>query len=95
MGNVLLVVGLLIVWWFVVVVTGPVVFVLADGVLTSWFGKLVMLGLIWALWYYSLGGLWYLVWDSGWMLDVASLEWAGQVMVALLVVLMVVIVIIL
>ncbi len=94
-GNALLVAGLLIVWWFVAAATGPAAFALADGVLTSWFGKLVMLGSIWALWYHSLGGLRHLVWDSGRMLDVASSERAGQAMVALSVVLTVVTVIIL
>ena len=73
-GNALLVAGLLIVWWFVAAATGPEAFALANGVLTSWFGKLVMLGSIWALWYHSLGGLRHLVWtaDGCWMWPVRS-----------------------
>ena len=86
-GNALIVAALLIVWWFVAAAAGPEAFATADAVITSWFGKLVMLGSIWALWYHSLGGLRHLVWDSGRMLDVASSELAGQMMVVLSVIL--------
>ena len=63
--------------------------------LTSWFGKLVMLGSIWALWYHTLGGLRHLVWDTGRMLDVSQSEMAGQMMVVLSVILTVFTVIVL
>lgn len=86
-GNALIVAALLIVWWFVAAAAGPAAFALADGVLGSWFGKLVLLGSVWALWYHSLGGLRHLIWDTGRMLDVASSERAGLVMIALSVVL--------
>jgi succinate dehydrogenase / fumarate reductase, cytochrome b subunit len=86
-GNALIVAALLIVWWFVAAASGPVAFGVADAVLTSWFGKLVMLGSIWAIWYHSLGGLRHLIWDTGRMLDVKSSETAGLVMIGLSVVL--------
>jgi succinate dehydrogenase / fumarate reductase cytochrome b subunit len=86
-GNALIVAALLIVWWFVAAASGPEAFATADGVIRSWFGKLVMFGSIWALWYHSLGGLRHLVWDSGRMLDVDKSEMAGQMMVVLSVIL--------
>jgi succinate dehydrogenase / fumarate reductase cytochrome b subunit len=86
-GNALIVAALLIVWWFVAAATGPEAFARADAVVTSWFGKLVMLGSIWAIWYHLLGGLRHLVWDSGRMLDVSKSEMAGQMMVVLSVIL--------
>ncbi|MBR2656379.1 succinate dehydrogenase, cytochrome b556 subunit [Yoonia sp.] len=86
-GNALIVAALLIVWWFVAAATGPEAFATANGVITSWFGKLVMLGSIWALWYHTLGGLRHLVWDTGRMLDVDKSEMAGQMMVVLSVIL--------
>ena len=86
-GNALIVAAVLIVWWFVAAATGPQAFARADAVITSWFGKLVMLGSIWALWFHSLGGLRHLVWDTGRMLDVSKSEMAGQMMVVLSVIL--------
>ncbi len=76
-GNALLVGTLLIVWWLLAAATSPGYFALADAVLTSWFGKLVMLGSIWALWYHSLGGLRHLYFDSGRGLDVPTAEKLG------------------
>ena len=76
-GNALVVAGLMITWWFVALAAGPEAFATADGFLTSWFGKLVFLGSIWALWYHTLAGIRHLVWDAGYLLDVASSEVLG------------------
>ncbi len=64
-GNALLVGGLLITWWFLAAAAGPGAFAVADGVLTSWFGDLVMFLSLWALWYHTLAGLRHLYWDTG------------------------------
>ena len=81
-GNALIFAAVLIIWWFVAAATGPVAFARADYVITSWFGKLVMLGSLLALWYHLLGGLRHLIWDSGRMLDVQSSERFGIFMLA-------------
>jgi succinate dehydrogenase / fumarate reductase, cytochrome b subunit len=80
-GNALLIGALLVVWWFMAAATGPGAFAVADGVITSWFGKLVMLGSIWALWYHSLAGIRHLIWDTGHMLDIAQAEKLGWAVV--------------
>jgi succinate dehydrogenase / fumarate reductase cytochrome b subunit len=80
-GNALIVGALLAVWWFVAAAAGPGSFAVADGVITSWFGKLVMLGSIWALWYHSLAGVRHLIWDSGHMLDIGRAEKLGWAVV--------------
>ena len=80
-GNALLVGALLVVWWFMAAATGPGAFAVADGVITSWFGKLVMLGSIWALWYHSLAGIRHLIWDTGHMLNIAQAEKLGWAVV--------------
>ncbi len=82
-GNALIVAALMVVWWFVAAASGPEAFAVANGFVTSWFGDLVMLLSVWALWYHSLGGLRHLVWDSGRMLDVDKSELAGQMMIVL------------
>ncbi|MCC5975025.1 MAG: succinate dehydrogenase, cytochrome b556 subunit [Rubellimicrobium sp.] len=80
-GNALLIGALLVVWWFIAAATGPEAFAVADGVITSWFGKLVMLGSLWALWYHSLAGLRHLIWDSGRMLEMADADRLGWIVV--------------
>ncbi|WP_298436651.1 succinate dehydrogenase, cytochrome b556 subunit [uncultured Jannaschia sp.] len=76
-GNALVVGGLLITWWFVAAAAGPEAFATADAVLTSWFGKLVFLGSIWALWYHTLAGIRHLIWDQGYGLEVETAEKLG------------------
>lgn len=64
-GNALIVGTLLVVWWLLAAATGPGYYAVANGVLTSWFGDLVLLCSTWALWYHALAGLRHLYWDSG------------------------------
>ena len=78
-GNALIVGALLVVWWLLAAATSPEYFAFVDGLLTSAFGKLVMLGSIWALWYHTLGGVRHLIWDNARGLDLDSaykLGWA-------------------
>ena len=71
-GNALLISALLVVWWFLAAATSPEYFAVADGVLTSWFGDLVMTLSPWGLWYHSLAGLRHLIWDQGVGLDLET-----------------------
>lgn len=73
-GNALLVTSLLIVWWFLAAATGPDYFALADAVITSWLGDLVMFLSLWALWYHTLAGIRHLIWDEAKMLDMKTAE---------------------
>lgn len=76
-GNALIVATLLIVWWFLAASVSPEAFAVADGVVTSWFGDLVLTLSVWALWYHSLAGLRHLYWDTGRGLDVQTAEKLG------------------
>jgi succinate dehydrogenase / fumarate reductase cytochrome b subunit len=76
-GNALIVGALLVVWWLLAAATGPDQFTLANTVITSWFGDLVLLGSTWALWYHALAGLRHLYWDSGRGLDIRTAERLG------------------
>jgi succinate dehydrogenase / fumarate reductase cytochrome b subunit len=81
-GNGLVVTGLLIVWWFLAASASPEYFAIADAVLTSWFGDLVFVLSLLAIWYHTLGGLRHLYWDQGGSLDVALAEKMGIGMIA-------------
>lgn len=76
-GNALLLGALLVVAWFLSAAISPDCFAAVDGVITSWFGDLVMLGSLWALWYHLLAGLRHLWWDTGRGLDIATAERLG------------------
>jgi len=80
-GNALIVGAVLVVWWLMALSIGPEAHARADAVITSWFGILVLILSLWALWYHSLAGVRHLIWDSGRMLDVARSELAGKVIV--------------
>lgn len=89
-GNSLLLAALLIVWWFLAAATSPEYFAIADGVITSWFGDLIMILSLWALWYHSLAGIRHLIWDQAIGLEIETAEkmgWAvigGSVILTLL-----------
>ena len=56
---------LLVAWWLVAASTSESAFALANGVMGSWIGLLVLFGFTWSLWVHMLGGLRHLVWDTG------------------------------
>ena len=77
----MLVAALLIVWWFLAAATSPEYFATVNGVLTSWFGDLVLFLSLIAFWYHALGGLRHLYWDNGGNMEVEFAEKLGWVMV--------------
>lgn len=81
-GNALLVGALLLVWWLLAAATGPEAYAVANAVVTSWLGKLVLIGSLWALYYHGLAGIRHLVWDMGWGLDIATAEKLGWGVIA-------------
>lgn len=80
-GNALLISALLVVWWFLAASTSPEYFAIADGLLTSIFGKLVMALSLWGLWYHTLAGVRHLIWDNGIGLDLETAEKLGWVVI--------------
>lgn len=94
-GNALILGAVLAVWWLIALSGGPESFALAHVVITSWFGDLVMVLSLWALWYHSLAGVRHLIWDSGRMLEIGAAELSGKVITGLSVVLTVLTVVLL
>ena len=80
-GNAMLISALLVVWWFLAASTSPAYFAVADGVLTSFFGDLVMFLSLWGLWYHTLAGVRHLIWDNGIGLDLDTAEKMGWVVI--------------
>jgi succinate dehydrogenase / fumarate reductase cytochrome b subunit len=69
--------GVLVVWWFLAAATSPDYFATVDGLMTSWIGGLVLIGLLAALWYHLLNGIRHLVWDTGAAFDLDQVQKGG------------------
>lgn len=76
-GNALIVSTLLVVWWLVAAAAGPDYFALANGVITSWVGDIVMALSALGVWYHFLAGLRHLYYDAGKGLDIPTAEKLG------------------
>ena len=80
-GNALLAATLLLIAWLLAASTSAEAFAWVQGVITSWFGDLVFLLSLWALWYHMLGGLRHLIWDTGRGLELKTAERMGWMMI--------------
>lgn len=67
----------LVVAWLLAAATSPAAFDCVNGVLTSWFGRILLTLSAWAIWYHVLGRLRHLVWDLGYMVNVRANEAMG------------------
>ena len=56
---------LLGVWWLMALAAGPGYFAFVNGLFGSWFGLIVLLGAVYALFHHMMGGIRHLVWDTG------------------------------
>lgn len=63
-GNALLISAALVVWWLLAAATSESYFEVANAVITSFLGDIVMLLSVLGLWYHTLGGLRHLIWDQ-------------------------------
>jgi succinate dehydrogenase / fumarate reductase cytochrome b subunit len=80
-GNALLAATLLLIAWILAASTSAAAFAWVQCVITSWFGDLVFLLSLWALWYHMLGGLRHLIWDTGRGLELKTAERMGWMMI--------------
>ena len=76
-GNALIVAAVLLVWWLLAAAGSEAYFTFVDGVITSWFGDLVMTLSLLGLWYHYLAGLRHLIFDAGRGLDIETAEKLG------------------
>jgi succinate dehydrogenase / fumarate reductase cytochrome b subunit len=78
-GGALYVGTLLVAWWLIAAATSQSYFEFVDGIVSSWFGLLVLFGYTWALFLHLLGGIRHLIWDTGAGLEkhtASQLGWA-------------------
>lgn len=75
--------AVLIVWWLLAAATSAAYFDFVNGLLTSWFGLLILFGSLWALWFHFLGGVRHLVMDFGVGYDIKSVDFWGWAIIVL------------
>ena len=73
--------AILIVWWLMAAASGADYFATVDGFLTSWFGLLILVVSLWALWFHFLGGLRHLFMDFGLGYEIKTVNMTGWIVV--------------
>lgn len=53
-----------------------------QAIVGSFIGRVVLFGLLFALWYHLLNGIRHLFWDAGKGIDMKSVRWSGWLTVA-------------
>lgn len=79
--------GVLVVWWFVAGAYSPEYFAVADWLLSSWFGTLVLVASLWALWFHFANGIRHFAWDLGKGFDLPTVARTNWVVIGASVVL--------
>ncbi|HJP23522.1 MAG TPA: succinate dehydrogenase, cytochrome b556 subunit [Alphaproteobacteria bacterium] len=79
-GVVLTLGALLWAWWLVGAAYGPEAFATVQAFLGSWFGRLLLLGFTFSLFYHLCNGVRHMLWDIGWGFDLPVLYRSGWIM---------------
>lgn len=72
---------LLLAWWLIAAASGPDAFATVQDFIGSWFGRLILFGFTWALFYHLLNGIRHLGWDLLIGLDVPTMTKTGWAVV--------------
>ena len=73
---------ILLITWMVAAAAGENYFNMVNSLVTSWFGKLVLLGFTWALFYHLCNGIRHLFWDAGFGFELSTVYKAGYATIA-------------
>lgn len=80
-GVVLSIGTLLVTYWLGAIAGGEASFNNANAILGSWFGKLVLFGWSWALFYHLANGIRHLLWDIGFGFDIPTANLTNRIVV--------------
>ena len=81
-GVALAVGTLLLVYWLLAAASGPEAYADARTLIGSWFGRVLLLGWSYALFYHLLNGIRHLAWDAGWGFELKTAYATGLLMAA-------------
>jgi succinate dehydrogenase / fumarate reductase cytochrome b subunit len=74
-GGALYVGSILVAWWLIAAATGPNGYAVVQWFMATIVGRLLLFGYTWALLHHMLGGLRYLIWDTGHGFGPSEREW--------------------
>ena len=73
--------ALVLVYWLNAAAYGPDAFERAQDLLSSWLGRLLLLGWTWALFYHLCNGIRHMFWDAGRGLELPQVPITGWIVV--------------
>lgn len=73
--------ALIFTYWISSATYGPEVFAQAQWILGSWFGRLVLFGMTFSLYYHLGNGIRHMAWDVGWGYEMPTLNLTGWLVV--------------
>ncbi len=77
MGVAMAMGAVLLIYWLAAAAYGPEPFARAQGLFATWFGRLVLFGLTFSLFYHLANGIRHLVWDVGFGFELPVLRASG------------------
>jgi len=80
-GVVLSMAAVLLTYWLASAAYGPDSFARAQTMMESWFGRLVMFGFTFSLFYHMCNGIRHLGWDLGWGFELVRLRITGVIVI--------------
>lgn len=86
-GVALAVGALMLAYWLNAAAYGPEAFERAQDFLTHWFGRLLLFGWTYCLFYHLCNGIRHLCWDAGWGFEMTQVNMSGWIVVVASVVL--------
>ena len=72
---------LLLAWWLVAAAYGPDQFETVRAFIASWFGRLLLFGFTFSLFYHLCNGIRHLFWDAGWGFELKTVYTSGWLVV--------------
>tara|TARA_R110002096_G_scaffold61468_10_gene152801 strand:- start:3997 stop:4344 length:348 start_codon:yes stop_codon:yes gene_type:complete len=79
--------SVVLVWWLMALAGGEASFTSAQSFLGSFFGRLILLGWSFALFFHLANGIRHLVWDAGYGFEKEAVEKSSLVVIAAAVIL--------
>ncbi len=80
-GVALWVGALFFTYWLAAAVYGPEAFNRAQDLMASWFGRLILFGWTFCLFYHLSNGIRHIAWDYGWGFEMPQLRATGWIVV--------------
>ena len=81
MGVAMAMGAVLLIYWLAAAAYGPEPFARAQALFGTWFGRLVLFGLTFSLFFHLANGIRHLVWDTGHGFEMPVLRASGVVVV--------------